>query len=31
MKASTEIEAFNEKFGTEFSDDEADTVGGLLM
>jgi len=31
VKASTEIEAFNEKFGTEFSDDEADTVGGLLM
>ncbi|MEC7295914.1 MAG: transporter associated domain-containing protein, partial [Pseudomonadota bacterium] len=25
------IEDFNERFGTEFSDDEFDTVGGLVM
>jgi len=31
VKASTEIDAFNEKFGTEFSDDDSGTVGGLLM
>jgi magnesium and cobalt transporter len=31
VKASTEIEAFNEKFGTTFSDEENDTIGGLLM
>jgi len=31
VKASTEIDAFNEKFGTTFSDDESGTVGGLLM
>ncbi|TAG05927.1 MAG: CBS domain-containing protein [Betaproteobacteria bacterium] len=31
VKASTQIEALNEKFGTTFSVDEADTVGGLLM
>jgi magnesium and cobalt transporter len=31
VKASTEIVAFNEKFSTNFSTDEADTVGGLLM
>ncbi len=31
VKASTEIDAFNEKFGTAFSDDESGTVGGLLM
>ncbi len=31
VKATTEIEAFNEKFGTQFSDDESDTIGGLLM
>lgn len=30
VKASTEIDAFNEKFGTEFSDDDSGTVGGLL-
>ena len=30
VKASTEIDAFNEKFGTHFSDDESGTVGGLL-
>jgi magnesium and cobalt transporter len=31
VKASTEIEAFNEKFATNFSTNDADTVGGLLM
>jgi len=31
VKASTEIDAFNEKFGTTFSDEESGTVGGLLM
>jgi magnesium and cobalt transporter len=31
VKASTEIEAFNEKFATAFSDEENDTIGGLLM
>jgi magnesium and cobalt transporter len=31
VKASTEVEALNEKFGTTFSEDQADTVGGLLM
>jgi magnesium and cobalt transporter len=31
VKASTHVEALNEKFGTTFSEDEADTVGGLLM
>jgi magnesium and cobalt transporter len=31
VKASTEIEAFNEKFNTALGTDEADTVGGLLM
>jgi magnesium and cobalt transporter len=31
VKASTEIEAFNEKFNTSFGTEEADTVGGLLM
>ena len=31
VKASTEIEDFNEAFGTEFSDSEYDTVGGLLI
>jgi magnesium and cobalt transporter len=30
VKASTEVSAFNEKFGTEFSDDDSDTVGGLI-
>lgn len=31
VKASTEIEAFNTKFSTTFSDEENDTIGGLLM
>jgi magnesium and cobalt transporter len=31
VKAMTEIEDFNEKFGTDFSDDEFDTVGGLVL
>jgi magnesium and cobalt transporter len=31
VKAATEIEDFNEKFGTTFSDDELDTVGGLVL
>ena len=31
VKAITEIEDFNEKFGTDFSDDEFDTVGGLVL
>jgi magnesium and cobalt transporter len=30
LKASTEIDAFNEKFNSNFSDADADTVGGLL-
>lgn len=30
VKASTEVSAFNEKFGTQFSDDDSDTVGGLI-
>jgi len=30
VKALTEIEAFNEAFGTTFSDQEFDTIGGLL-
>lgn len=30
VKASTEISAFNDKFGTTFSDADADTIGGLL-
>jgi magnesium and cobalt transporter len=30
VKASAEVSAFNEKFGTTFSDDDADTVGGLI-
>jgi len=30
IKASTEVAAFNEKFGTEFSDEESGTVGGLV-
>jgi magnesium and cobalt transporter len=30
VKASTEISAFNEKFGTDFSDEESGTVGGLV-
>ena len=31
VKASTEIEDFNDFFGTQFSDEEVDTVGGLVM
>ena len=31
VKALTPIESFNEAFDTEFSDDEFDTVGGLVM
>lgn len=31
VKALTTIESFNDTFGTEFSDEEVDTVGGLVM
>jgi magnesium and cobalt transporter len=31
VKAVTEIGDFNEKFGTTFSDDEFDTIGGLVL
>lgn len=31
IRALTPIEDFNERFGTHFSDDEFDTVGGLVM
>src|SRR5512134_2790802 len=31
VKAQTEISSFNETFGTHFSDEEYDTVGGLLL
>ncbi len=31
VKADTEITAFNETMGTEFSDEECDTVGGLVL
>ena len=31
MKATTEIEDFNEFFHTSFSDEEADTIGGLVI
>jgi magnesium and cobalt transporter len=31
VKALTPIDSFNETFNTEFSDDEFDTVGGLVM
>ncbi len=31
VKAITPIEDFNEHFGTRFSDDEFDTIGGLIM
>ena len=27
----TEIADFNEKFGTDFSDEEFDTIGGLVL
>jgi magnesium and cobalt transporter len=30
IKASTEVAAFNEKFGTDFSDEESGTVGGMV-
>jgi magnesium and cobalt transporter len=31
VKAVTEIADFNERFGTSFSDDDHDTVGGLVL
>jgi magnesium and cobalt transporter len=31
VPALTEIEEFNAEFGTDFSDDEVDTVGGLVI
>ena len=31
VKASTEIADFNEHFGTKFSDEDQDTVGGLVL
>ena len=31
VKAATEIEDFNETLGSEFSDEEYDTVGGLVL
>jgi magnesium and cobalt transporter len=31
VKAQTEIDDFNEQFGTAFPDDEFDTVGGLVL
>jgi len=31
IRALTTIEDFNERFGTHFSDDEFDTLGGLVM
>src|SRR3954447_10369124 len=31
VKAQTEIADFNERFGTDFADDEFDTVGGLVL
>lgn len=31
ISALTEIEDFNDFFGTKFSDEEVDTVGGLVM
>ena len=31
VKAVTEIADFNEKFGTRFSDEDYDTVGGLVV
>jgi magnesium and cobalt transporter len=30
VRALTGIEQFNEEFGTDFSDDEVDTIGGLV-
>ncbi len=31
VKAQTEIDDFNENFGTDFSDEDFDTVGGLVL
>jgi magnesium and cobalt transporter len=31
VKALTPIDDFNEEFGTDYSDDEFDTIGGLVM
>ena len=31
VRAATEIEDFNEAMGTDFSDDDVDTVGGLVL
>jgi len=31
IKATTEIAAINEYFGTDFSDEEADTIGGYIQ
>jgi magnesium and cobalt transporter len=31
VKATTEIEVFNDKFGTRFADDAYDTIGGLII
>ncbi len=31
MKAATEIEDFNAAMGTDFSDEDYDTVGGLVL
>ena len=31
VKAQTSIEDFNKQLGTQFSDDDCDTIGGLLM
>ena len=31
IKATTEIEDINEHFSTDFSDEEADTIGGLII
>lgn len=31
VRALTQIEDFNDAFGTRFSDEEVDTVGGLVM
>ena len=31
VKAQTEIAGFNETFGTQFSDEDYDTIGGLLL
>ncbi|HCH50641.1 CNNM family magnesium/cobalt transport protein CorC [Proteus hauseri] len=31
VRALTQIEDFNDAFGTHFSDDEVDTIGGLVM